>query len=162
MKKIFKEATFKDFKGNERSFTVCGVLIDDSDGVTTLVVGHDEEGVLNHRTDDYEFAEVPENMLRIGLSFCHEHDTNKPELGKVLAEGRALKEDSSNCVFTSTNSLVLNMRLVHQILDFVVADVQYAPGKYIKGYNDMEIKYNSKLKQSQLNSEPTPESSNNE
>ena len=142
MKKIFKEAKFKDFKGNERSFTVCGVLLDEKDGVTMATVVQNEDGVLNQRhKEDDDFMEFPENTLRIGISFCHEHDQAKSELGKTLAEGRALKEDKANCVFTSTNSLLLNMRMAHQIVDYVVSDIQYAPGKYIPGYNEMEERY---------------------
>lgn len=141
MKKIFKEDKFTDFKGNERVFTVCGVLLD-ADEVTVTSFMDNPYGYINQRKEDSDtFLEFPETMLRVGISFCHEHDTAKPELGQMLAEGRALKERASNCVFTSTNHLLLNQRMANQILDSIVADIKYAPGKYIKGYNEMEEKY---------------------
>lgn len=142
MKEIFKTDKFKDFKGNERSFTVCGVLLNEKDNIEmTTVVDNVDEVIRQRDNDNYDFMEYPDTMLRIGISFCHEHDDHIPELGETLARGRAMKEGSTQCVFTSTSGLILNIRLAHIILDHIVSDIKYAPGKYIKGYNEMEEKY---------------------
>lgn len=131
MKKILIEDKFVDFKGIERPFVVCGMIQPLEKSVWSDDLEGDNKGTI-----------TPTSVLSIGLSVCHESDLNKvdPALGKKLAEGRAEKARESVIMLINNDKFATNKFLQETIKGFV-ADLKYAPGKYIKGYNDSEAKY---------------------
>ena len=139
MKKILVEDKFVDFKGVERPFVVCGMIqsLEKSDWADYYDLKGGRE----------EIKVTPTSVLSIGLSVCHESDLSKikPEFGKQLAEGRAKKvrESASVVMLINNDKFVTNKFLQDTVAGFV-ADLKYAPGKYIKGYNDSEAKYHKK------------------
>lgn len=142
MKKILIEDKFVDFKGIERPFVVCGMIQSLEKSVWPDY--YDLEGI-NKGT----IKITPTSVLSIGLSVCHENDLDKvdSELGKKLAEGRAEKaRESASVVMLINNDKFTTNRFLQETVKGFVADLKYAPGKYIKGYNDSEIRYYNKNK----------------
>lgn len=137
MKKILIEDKFIDFKGIERPFVVCGMIqpLEKSVWSDYYDLEGDNKGTIKV---------TPTSVLSIGLSVCHESDLNKvdPALGKKLAEGRAEKaRESASVIMLINNDKFATNKFLQETIKGFVADLKYAPGKYIKGYNDSEAKY---------------------
>ena len=151
MKKIIKEGTFVDFKGLERNYTICVAIQDASHGCTYL--GLPSEG--SRYIDDDE-------ILSIGLAICHEQDMGNynPKIGRIQAEGRALKCKNASIIMTLDNYKFATDDLLNSVADTFEKDFKRCPGKYIKGYNDAEIKWRKKHEQKAVNSCDSSSSNN--
>lgn len=141
MKKIIKEGKFVDFKGLERNYTICAVIQD----IYNREYYWGE--VLN--LGDIDVSTDPESVLSIGLAICHEQDMNNynPKIGRMQAEGRALKCKNASIIMTLDNYKFATDDLLNNIADTFEKDFKRCPGKYIKGYNDAEIKWRKKHEQ---------------
>jgi hypothetical protein len=147
MKKIIKEGKFVDFKGLERNYTICAVIQD----------------VYNreHYWEVLVFPD-PKYVLSIGLAICHEQDMNNynPNIGRLQAEGRALKCKNVSVIMTLDNYKFATDDLLNSVADTFEKDFKRCPGKYIKGYNDAEIKWRKKHEQKAVNSCDSSSSNN--
>ena len=141
MKFVYREGKFIDFKGLERPFNVCVCL--QKEGFTnevmdlTLVEQKDKYG-------DYLESECPSSgVISVGLSICHESDLDvyDPAYGVCRSEGRAIKVKNCALVMPVSNIAMITADMMESIADNIVKDVERCPGKYIKGYNQMEINY---------------------
>ena len=141
MKFVYREGKFIDFKGLERPFNVCVCL--QKEGFTnevmdlTLVEQKDKYG-------DCLEAECPSGgVISVGLSICHESDLDKyePSYGVCRSEGRAAKVKNCALVMPVSNTAMITADMMESIADNIVKDIERCPGKYIKGYNQMEINY---------------------
>lgn len=151
MKKIIKEGTFVDFKGLERNYTIC-VVIQDAFHICTYL-GFPSEGGRYIDND---------SILSIGLAICHEQDMSNynPKVGRMQAEGRALKCKNASVVMTLDNYKFATDDLLNNIADTFEKDFKRCPGKYIKGYNDAEIKWRKKHEQKAVDSCDSSSSNN--
>lgn len=151
MKKIIKEGTFVDFKGLERNYTICAAIQDASRIYTYL----------EFSSEDSRYIDSDE-ILSIGLAICHEQDMKSynSKIGKMQAEGRALKCKNASVVMTLDNYKFATDDLLNNIADTFEKDFKRCPGKYIKGYNDAEIKWRKKHEQKAVNSCDSSSSNN--
>lgn len=154
MKKIIKEGKFVDFKGLERDYTICAAIQD----IYNREYYWGE--VLN--LGDIDVSIDPESVLSIGLAICHEQDMNNynPKIGRLQAEGRALKCKNASVVMTLDNYKFATDDLLNNIADTFEKDFKRCPGKYIKGYNDAEIKWRKKHEQKSVDSCDSSSSNN--
>ena len=151
MKKIIKEGTFVDFKGLERNYTIC-VAIQDVSRICTY---------LEFSSEDSKYIDADE-ILSIGLAICHEQDMGNynPKIGRIQAEGRALKCKNASVIMTLDNYKFATDDLLNSVADTFEKDFKRCPGKYIKGYNDAEIKWRKKHEQEAITSGGTPFNNN--
>lgn len=154
MKKIIKEGKFVDFKGLERDYTICAAIQD----IYNREYYWGE--VLN--LGDIDVSTDPESVLSIGLAICHEQDMNNynPKIGRMQAEGRALKCKNASIIMTLDNYKFATDDLLNNIADTFEKDFKRCPGKYIKGYNDAEIKWRKKHEQKAVDSCDSSSSNN--
>lgn len=154
MKKIIKEGKFVDFKGLERNYTICAAIQD----IYNREYYWGE--VLN--LGDIDVSIDPESVLSIGLAICHEQDMNNynPKIGRMQAEGRALKCKNASIIMTLDNYKFATDDLLNNIADTFEKDFKRCPGKYIKGYNDAEIKWRKKHEQKAVDSCDSSSSNN--
>ena len=144
MKKITVQGSFIDFKGNTRMFTVCGCLQSATDiirlNLTEQVTPKDPEYCSMSPIIDMT------GVFSVGLSICHENDTFDPLIGAKRAEGRA--EKVRNCAFVMplNNKHVFTHTMMNHVMQDIIEDIRRAPGKYIPGYNSMEIAWIKKHK----------------
>ena len=153
MKKIIKEGTFVDFKGLERNYTICAAIQDVYNRECyweVLSLG------------DIDISPNPESVISIGLAVCHEQDMKSynSKIGKMQAEGRALKCKNASVVMTLDNYKFATDDLLNNVADTFEKDFKRCPGKYIKGYNDAEIKWRKKHEQKAVGSCGTPFNNN--
>lgn len=144
MKKITVQSSFIDFKGNTRMFTVCGCLQSATDVARLslseqLVPEKSEFCILS------PFIDIT-GVFSVGLSICHENDIFDPLIGMKRAEGRA--EKVRNCAFVMplSNKHVFTHTMMNHVMQDIIEDIRRAPGKYIPGYNNMEIAWIKKQK----------------
>lgn len=151
MKKIIKEGTFVDFKGLERNYTICAVIQGASRSCSYLEFPLEGSGYIDN-----------DAVLSIGLAICHEQDMNNynPKIGRMQAEGRALKCKNASIIMTLDNYKFATDDLLNNIADTFEKDFKRCPGKYIKGYNDAEIKWRKKHEQKAVNSCDSSSSNN--
>lgn len=153
MKKIIKEGKFVDFKGLERDYTICVAIQDVCNKECYWEV-------LN--IGDIEVAPEPESVLSIGLAICHEQDMDSynPKIGRMQAEGRAFKCKNASIIMTIDNYKFATDDLLNNVADTFEKDFKRCPGKYIKGYNDAEIKWRKKHEQKAVDSCDSSSSNN--
>lgn len=138
MKMFFRKDTFKDFKGNERPFTLCGIIHNsDVDGVAFTVKDSDSPFPIPDKIWGFD------GIFAVGLSICHEQDlkAENPLIGLAQAEGRATRIRNCALVMPLSNKNIFTISIAEDIMDNIVEDVKRAPGKYIPGYNQMEETY---------------------
>ena len=134
MKKVSKLGSFIDFAGEERQVTFAAVS-QELDLVISVKLGNVAIG------QDNLLKEV-----RIGVAVQSPKDLGKdpnPELSKIIAEGKALKEKSCIGKLYSTEKGFINGTVVQVLLDQELAFFKQNPGKYIKGYNKDKALYES-------------------
>ncbi len=122
----FIEDSFVDFEGNERKFTLCALSQLDEDS-TICMAGY----------DDYYNIEVVKT-LSIGYAVCSAQDTFKPELGKIIARGRA--EVAEPLMFV-TDPGVINHKMVKALLEQEAEYFKMNPDHYIDGYARAKAKH---------------------
>lgn len=155
MKKIIKEGTFVDFKGLERDYTICAMI-------QNLKCSYYYMEVTPEDLDELYRLREPDAILSVGLSICHEQDMDKynQKIGRLQAEGRALKCKNASVVMTLDNYKFATDDLLNNIADTFEKDFKRCPGKYIKGYNDAEIKWRKKHEQKAVDSCDSSSSNN--
>ena len=155
MKKIIKEGKFVDFKGLERDYTICAMI-------QNVTYSDYYMEIIPEDRDEFCHLEDPNAILSVGLSICHEQDMDKynQKIGRLQAIGRALKCKNASVVMTLDNYKFATDDLLNNIADTFEKDFKRCPGKYIKGYNDAEIKWRKKHEQETLFSSGTPSSNN--
>lgn len=155
MKKIIKEGTFVDFKGLERDYTICAMI-------QNLKCSYYYMEVTLEDLDELYRLREPDAILSVGLSICHEQDMDKynQKIGRLQAEGRALKCKNASVIMTLDNYKFATDDLLNNIADTFEKDFKRCPGKYIKGYNDAEIKWRKKHEQKAVNSCDSSSSNN--
>lgn len=155
MKKIIKEGKFVDFKGLERDYTICAMI-------QNLKCSYYYMEVTPEDLDELYRLREPDAILSVGLSICHEQDMDKynQKIGRLQAEGRALKCKNASVVMTLDNYKFATDDLLNSVADTFEKDFKRCPGKYIKGYNDAEIKWRKKHEQKAVNSCDSSSSNN--
>lgn len=155
MKKIIKEGKFVDFKGLERDYTICAMI-------QNVTYSDYYMEIIPEDRDEFCHVEDPNAILSIGLSICHEQDMDKynQKIGRLQAVGRALKCKNASVVMTLDNYKFATDDLLNNIADTFEKDFKRCPGKYIKGYNDAEIKWRKKHEQKAVNSCDSSSSNN--
>ena len=127
MKKVFKVGKFVDFAGIEREVIFAAISQELSQG----------------EFFNWSTAEGGDLVkeIRIGVSVQSFKDPIvKTELGKIIAEGKALKEKSCVGKLFSTQKGFINSTVVEALLNQELNFFKQNPGKYIKGYNkDKEL-----------------------
>lgn len=141
MKKIFKEGQFTDYAGVERTFTVCAVVSELSDAV-----------VITDYCDfeDEEIVGTVSNILAVGVAVCHPSDNGSEdrEIGQKIAEGRAMKPGKEAlCMVLGLEKVPT--RFIYTQIDYIINDVIFNPGKYIKGYDKMKERYLKRSEQAE-------------
>lgn len=155
MKKIIKEGKFVDFKGLERDYTICAMI-------QNLKCSYYYMEVTPEDLDELYRLREPDAILSVGLSICHEQDMDKynQKIGRLQAEGRALKCKNASIIMTLDNYKFATDDLLNNIADTFEKDFKRCPGKYIKGYNDAEIKWRKKHEQKAVDSCDSSSSNN--
>ncbi|MGM9531076.1 hypothetical protein [Intestinibacter sp.] len=155
MKKIIKEGKFVDFKGLERDYTICAMI-------QNVTYSDYYMEIIPEDRDEFCHIEEPKAILSIGLSICHEQDMDKynQKIGRLQAIGRALKCKNTSIVMTLDNYKFATDDLLNSVTDTFEKDFKRCPGKYIKGYNDAEIKWRKKHEQEVSNLGCVPSSNN--
>ena len=121
----FKEASFTDYKGNERKFTVAAI-VEDFDKMDLWIFHYPERHCVN-----------------FGISIVHESDVNKysPELSKTIAKGKALKEKTCVGIVETQEKFLTKKSIIDAYLDAYVLKMQQNPGKFIAGYDKQKEKF---------------------
>ena len=155
MKKIIKEGKFVDFKGLERDYTICAMI-------QNVTYSDYYMEIIPEDRDEFCHLEDPNAILSVGLSICHEQDMDKynQKIGRLQAIGRALKCKNASVVMTLDNYKFATDDLLNNVADTFEKDFKRCPGKYIKGYNDAEIKWRKKREQEAITSGGTPFNNN--
>ena len=139
--------------------TVAEVTLNDSDFILVQSEGyplvlvdlkdlsvHEEEKnttvsyeVVEYNEWDSDYKEDVVKSLRLGVSICNPTDTFNERAGKEKAVHRA-KNSKKNALY-STEKGYISSRVVRAVLEQEAHYVKTNPGKYIKGYNEAEVKY---------------------
>lgn len=122
---VFKVGKFVDFTGKEREVVFAAVSQELED--TTA--------------DTWTTCEDLFKEVRIGISVQNpKDDVVNTELGKIIAEGKALKEKSCFGKLFATDKGFINKTVVDALLSQEVDYFKQNPGKYLAGYNkDKEL-----------------------
>lgn len=129
-KVVYKHGTFINYKGSATEFILAAVSIP-ADYVL-VPVGDDFEL-------DYGEAVDSPKILSLGLAVCREGDTWDEELGKKIAYNKAIKRRDH--VLATTDSGIINTKVVEAIAEQEAAYMQVNPGRYIAGYDESKKKY---------------------
>lgn len=126
MKKVvFEVGEFLDFTGKKRQVIFSAVSLDCEDADVTV---WDDNGEMTNEA-------VPK-VVRIGVSVQSPKDPIPNEiLGKIIAEGKALKEKTCFGKIYSTDKGFINGTMVNALLKQEMDYFKQNPGKYIAGYN---------------------------
>lgn len=128
MKKVFKVDSFVDFSGQSRQVVMAAI----SQEIDDLTV---------HGNELWYNPVYLIKVLKLGIAVQSPKDlVANVELGKVIAEGKALKNKSCIGKIYSTEKGFINTRVVEALLDQEMDFFKQNPGKYIKGYDkDKEL-----------------------
>lgn len=110
-KVVFKSDVFTDFTGKVRQVVFCAI------------------------TKNVDFLDVKKELY-LGVSVQNPADeVCDIELGKKIAEGKARKSKSRIGELYSSNSGMINTKVVGALLEQELEFFQQNPGVYLKGYN---------------------------
>ena len=128
---------FIDFEGNCRLFTIAAVSVI-SEGITaldftTLSIGSDD-------TVDIVGESIDKKLL-LGVSVQRKGDEEDRDLGLTIAIGKAKKDKTRIATLYSTDSGLINSKMVSALLEQEAEFFINNPGKYLKGYNKDKEKY---------------------
>lgn len=131
----FAFGEFVDYKGLTHKIVVASVIAKCNNGtyLDSMSWDYSEDNPLY---DDVNFVKG----ISIGISICNPEDTYVESLGKVRAEGRALKPRGKGNLIVGTKRLITPY-VAEAIAKSVVQDIELNPGKFIDGYNDEEKKW---------------------
>lgn len=122
-KVVFKVDKFTDFAGKQRE-------------VIFAAVSQDFEGYVVDYNDEWGDDIDVVKEVRIGISAQNpKDDVVKTELGKVIAQGKAIKDKSCFGKIYSTDKGFINKTMVDALLEQEVSYFKQNPGKYLAGYN---------------------------
>lgn len=136
--------SFVDFKGEEHKIVACALSqsVEKSKDGYKLAVGWVNEKDEFICVDDPDYAEVC-RVISIGISICHPTDTFDKEKGKINAYNKALHDPKCPTIYTKDRG-VAGKTLVKAFLKQEVNFLKENPEKIIKGYNQMEARFNKK------------------
>lgn len=133
----FAFGEFTDFKGEIHKFVVAGVVRKCLPGTIVDVYKTYYGNEIIYGDKDLE------KFLSIGISICSPLDKYDEKIGKLQAEGRALKPRKSELVremYVSKGGM-LSKDIVKSVLDYTANALKNDPGQFIKGYNVAELKW---------------------
>ena len=120
---VFKVDKFTDFAGKQRE-------------VIFAAVSQDFEGFVTDYNNSWDDDTDIVKEVRIGISVqSPKDDVVNTELGKIIAEGKAMKDKSCFCKIYATDKGSINKTMVNALLDQELDYFKQNPGKYLKGYN---------------------------
>lgn len=123
--------SFIDFKGEKHDVVVCAL------SQTPCC-----ESFVDSKFDpDYEIQVY--RTLSLGIAICNPVDKFNEEKGKKIAYNKAANEEFS---LVSTHSGVINTPLVRALLRQEMEHIKKYPGKFIKGYDDAQARYEASNK----------------
>lgn len=114
--------TFVDYAGLERKFVLAAVSMTSEDAV-----------------EDFDYIEDEHKILSLGISVCRPNDDFNEELGKRIAQGKAVKY-RDHAIFASDAGLI-NKTMVGALLKQEAEYFKTNPGRYLAGYNKDAAKY---------------------
>ena len=144
----FAFGEFTDYKGQVHKFIIAGVV---RKSVPNSWVDTNDCNYWNGESDIEYGDKDLEKFLSIGISICNPLDPYNEEIGKLQAEGRALKPRKSELVreMHVTKGGMLSKEVVEFVVNNTAEALKKDPGQFIKGYNVAELKW----KQSQSSSQ---------
>lgn len=125
-KVAFISDSFMDKNGQKHSFIIAAVSVPIEETCITVY----SEVLEQQKFEGIELRKC----LSLGYAFCNANDEFKPEIGKMIAEGRA-KKRLSKVLFTSDPGMV-NTESVNAILKQEADFVKTNPQLFIKGFKD--------------------------
>ena len=125
-KVAFISDSFMDKNGQKHSFIIAAVSVPIEETCITVF----PEVLEQQKFEGIELRKC----LSLGYAFCNANDEFKPEIGKMIAEGRA-KKRPSKVLFTSDPGMV-NTESVNAILKQEADFVKTNPQLFIKGFKD--------------------------
>jgi hypothetical protein len=136
----FAFGEFTDFKGLVHKFVVAGVVRKCCPD--TWVDTNDQEYWAGRAGIEYGDKDL-EKFLSIGISICSPLDKYDEKIGKLQAEGRALKPRKSELVreMYVTKGGMLSQEMVECAINITAKAIKKDPGQFVKGYNVAELKW---------------------
>lgn len=128
-KVVFKVGEFTDFNNVVRQVIFCAV----STNADVFIGG----------LEDYPLEESNKKIV-LGVAVQNANDKPNLELGKIIAEGKARKQKSRIGTIYSTNSGLINSKVVNALLDQELEYFKQSPQVYIKGYARALEKFKNK------------------
>lgn len=117
--------TFTDYAGTKRNFVMAAVSLSDETGVGIYENGN--------------YVDSQDKVLSIGVSVCRPNDTFNEELGKRIAEGKAVKY--RNHAMYVTDAGLINDKVVKALLEQEAEYFKTNPGRYLAGYDNDARKF---------------------
>ena len=133
----FAFGEFTDFKGEIHKFVVAGVVRKCLPGTIVDVYRTYYDNEIMYGDKDLE------KFLSIGISICSPLDKYDEKIGKLQAEGRALKPRKPELVreMHVTKGGMLSKEMVECAINITAKAIKNDPGQFIKGYNVAELKW---------------------
>lgn len=126
MKKVeYIMGSFKDFTGMERKFVMAAVSLY---GKPEVYIEEDNEPIFNDM-----------KVLSIGVSVCRPNDKFNENLGRIIAEGKAIKY--RNHALYTTDAGLINETMITALLQQEAEYFKTNPGRYLAGYDKDAEKY---------------------
>lgn len=117
--------TFTDYTGRQRNYVMAAVSIQGEAAITIY--------------ENYCGVDTDEKVLSIGISVCRPNDEFNVELGKRIAEGKAIKY--RNHALYVTDAGLINLTMVRALLEQESEYFETNPGRYLAGYDKDAAKY---------------------
>lgn len=118
----YKVGKFTDFTGATREVVLCAI-------------SREVIGLYYDLENEDSSAQDVVKEIRLGIAVQNTMDKPNVDLGKVIAYGKANKEKSCFGKITSSNSGMINQKVVDALLDQEYQYFKQNPGKYIASYN---------------------------
>lgn len=117
--------SFKDYTGTERQFVMAAVSIHAELDVTI--------------EENYDCVDTDDKVLSIGIAVCRPGDDFCEDLGKKIAEGKAIKYRKH--ALYATDAGLINETMVKALLQQEADYFKVNPGRYLAGYDKDAEKY---------------------
>lgn len=128
-KVVFKSDFFTDFTGKERLVTFAAVSVNLD--INSEIVIEKYNGEKEYYTY-YTYSRVKKELC-FGVSVQNPADKPNPELGKIIAHGKAKKRKLPS-IFSEDKGLI-NTNTVEAFLNTHMLYFKQNPGSYLKGYD---------------------------
>lgn len=129
MKTVYFADSFIDYRGLERKFIMAAVSEIPTADITEWDEPDETEGLVIEA----------KKVVSIGIAVCRPCDTFNDEIGKKIAQGKAIKYRDHSLY--ATDSGMINDAVVNALLKQEAEYFKQNPGKYLAGYDKDKAKY---------------------